>query len=198
MALTIDQVNKIIALKAKEHGHTVSPSMVYILGIRGSDGHDDIGVFDDMVYVSYDWSLKGQWKFNTNPSHQADHMATLKTGWWWYMLGKHHMGDPPPKGRPGLIQADKVTVHRWNEGDDTGFFGVNFHNTLNDDSTSSLACQTFQSKAWANSATTGFLDVILRLQKVTRAQIMANPAGIGKKMAYILLIGDEANKLIAS
>jgi len=62
--LTQDQCNKILAKKLG----TVPTDRVLVLAIRGNDGHNDLGVFDDRAYVVYDHTIKGVWDMNTDPS----------------------------------------------------------------------------------------------------------------------------------
>ncbi len=186
MALTIDQLNKIIALKVKNF----SPSKVYVVAVRGSDGHDDLGVFDDRSYIVYDHTLKGIWKMNTNPSSQAPGRATLKPDVYHYRAGDH-------KGRAAFVQAGPVTIHRFGGTDESGWFGINLHDAkTNSGGTSSLGCQTWTMEDfWSNNL--GFADVMYRILKVTKSQAIGHKDGIGPEFDYILITGDEANKLVA-
>jgi hypothetical protein len=197
MALTADQCNKIIALKVK----TVDPSTVYVLAVRGSDGKNDIGVFDDRAYVIYDHTLKGQWSMNTDPSSDVTGRAHLLPGVYTYRAGKHHINEPAPKGRPAFVQADQVHIHRTNQGDEWGWYGINLHDALGG-TTSSLGCQTWKqydgTEDFHNANGTGFRDVMYRILKVTPEDVMNQPTGCGPKFKYILVTGDDANKLLAS
>ena len=190
--LNQNQVNKVLGKKVPN----LSPSRVAVLAIRGNDGHNDLGVFDDRCYVVYDHALKGSWLMNTDPSNQKPGRATLKTGVWRMIAKKHHIASPPPKGRPAFGQAQAVTVHRHDRGDDTGWFGINIHDSLGG-TTSSEGCQTFLAEDWHREDGSGFRDVMYRLLKVTPEGVMAHPDGFGPEFLYILIDAVEVAHILA-
>lgn len=185
-----DQVNKIIDCELSKKGIGREDSRIYVLAIRGNSGTNEIGVFDDRAYMSYDHTIKGVWDMNTDPSIEADGEANLCLGVWKYHAGKHHIDQDPPLGRPAFIQAGEVTVDRHGEGSDTGWFGINLHDALGG-TTSSAGCQTFQQYGgvtnFYNGNGTGFRDVGYRILGVTPDQVMANPNGVGDFLYYILV-----------
>lgn len=124
---------------------------VQILGIRGyykttmgNPVKNDRGIYDDAIFIISP-DMFGSFNANTDPSAFRTGIANLKTGVWWYKPGKHKINSP--SGYPALIQADKVTVLRDGQGDDTGFFGINIHKG-GYNSTSSLGCQTIFPTQW--------------------------------------------------
>lgn len=185
-----DQVNKIIDCELKKKGIAREDNRIYVLAIRGNSGTNQIGVFDDRAYLSYDHTIKGEWNMNTDPSVENPGMANLCPGVWRYQAGKHHIDQDPPLGRAAFIQAGVVTVNRENQGEDTGFFGINLHDAMSG-TTSSEGCQTFQQYGgvamFYNSKGTGFRDVAYRILGVTPDQVMANPHGCGDFLYYILV-----------
>lgn len=124
---------------------------VQVLGIRGyykttmgNPVKNDRGIYDDALFiVSPD--MFGSFNANTDPSTYKSGIANLKQGVWWYKPGKHKINSP--SGYPALIQADKVTVLRDGQGEDTGFFGINIHKG-GFNTTSSLGCQTIHPTQW--------------------------------------------------
>lgn len=186
------QVNKLIKARLPH----VKPTDIVIVGVRGNEGPNRIGVFDDRCYVTLGAGTDIKtWKFNTDPTSQIEGRANLKPGVWKYRVGKHHIASPPPKGRPGLVQAAEVTVYRYGQGDDTGWFGINFHNVLGG-TTSSEGCQTFNPDEWQTPGLNGFFDVILRLAKVTARQAMENPSGVGPVITYLLFTAKEVAEIL--
>lgn len=127
---------------------------VIILGVRGyykKMGEDplrnEINIYDDALFV---WSQNGYASFNgnTDPSILRPHVAKLKPGIWQYRLGIHGLSKPKDRQYPALVQAAPVTVIRYQEGEDTGWFGINIHKgSLN--TTSSLGCITLVPSQWS-------------------------------------------------
>jgi hypothetical protein len=190
--LTQEQLNDILKLKIKQ----LDPSTIYVLAVRGNEGTNRLGVFDDRAYVIHDSTLKGTWRMNTDPSSDHPGRAHLLPGVYDYRAGKHHMQNSAPKGRAAFIQAGPVKIHRTGQGDETGWFGINLHDALGG-TTSSLACQTWnQGLDFYNQARTGFRDVLYRILGVTPAQVMAQPTGIGRKFKYILVTSSEVADLL--
>jgi hypothetical protein len=192
--LTQDQLAKILRLKIKE----VNPSTIYVLAVRGNQGENRIGVFDDRAYVVYDWTLKGTWTMNTDPSSDVVGRAHLVPGVYDYRAGKHHINDPAPRGRAAFVQAGPVQVKRTGQGTETGWFGINLHDAKGG-STSSLGCQTWnQGSDFYNDEGTGFRDVMYRILGVTPELVMRHPSGIGKKFKYVLATSSEVTDLLRS
>lgn len=169
----------------------VPTDRVVVLAIRGNDGSNDLGVFDDRAYVVYDHTLKGTWQMNTDPSSNVTGRANLKPGIWKYRAGDH-------KGRAAFVQAEEVTVHRHNQGDDTGAFAINLHDAKG--GTSSLGCQTWRKTPdWSNKGGTGFRDVVYRILKLTPKEAIGHKApGVGRWFYYILVTLAEAEALLKS
>lgn len=125
---------------------------VALLGVRGyysetfAPSGNNINVYDDAMFVI---SKYGYYPFNANtdPSILKPHVARLKQGKWLYKLGTHNLSKPKSRQYPALVQAAPVTVSRVNEGDDTGWFGINIHRGSNT-TTSSLGCQTIPPSQW--------------------------------------------------
>ncbi len=190
--LTQDQINKILRLKIKN----LDPSTITVLAVRGNEGQNRIGVFDDRAYVVYDWTLKGTWRMNTDPTSEAVGRAHLMPGVYDYRAGKHHINSPAPKGRAAFVQAGRVRIYRTGHGFESGWFGINLHDARGG-STSSLACQTWnQGSDFYNDDGTGFRDVLYRLLGVTPEQVMANPSGVGRKFKYVLVASAEVTKML--
>jgi hypothetical protein len=190
--LTQDQINKLLRLKIRD----LDPSTITVLAVRGNEGENRIGVFDDRAYVVYDWTLKGTWRMNTDPSSDAVGRAHLISGVYDYRAGKHHINSPAPKGRAAFVQAGRVRIYRTGHGFESGWFGINLHDARGG-STSSLACQTWnQGSDFYNDDGTGFRDVLYRLLGVTPEQVMANPSGVGRKFKYVLVTSAEVTKML--
>lgn len=124
---------------------------VQVLGIRGyykttmgNPVKNDRGIYDDALFILSPDTFAA-FNANTDPSVYRKHIATLKTGMWRYKPGKHKINSPD--GYPAFVQADKVTVARDGEPDDTGYFGINIHRG-GYNSTSSIGCQTIYPAQW--------------------------------------------------
>lgn len=164
---TREETEKLVA-------HVESP--VVLLGIRGyyrdsigKPGVNDIGVWDDAIFV---WSKNGHFAFNANtdPSIHRARVASLKPGTWYYRLGIHNLSKSRDRQYPALVQAAPVTVRREAAGEETGWFGINIHRggRLSSTSTSSLGCQTIPSENWD-----GFYNLVKT--EMLRAKIQRIP-----------------------
>lgn len=192
--LTQDQLAKILRSKIRNF----DTKTTYVLAVRGNEGANRIGVFDDRAYVVYDWTLKGTWRMNTDPTTDQVGRASLLPGVYQYRAGKHHINDPAPRGRAAFVQAGPVRIHRTGKGDEFGWFGINLHDAKGG-TTSSLACQTWrQGDDFYNEEGTGFRDVMYRILRVTPEQVMAHPSGFGRKFTYILVTSAEADHILRS
>lgn len=118
----------------------------YYLDTMGAPGKNDRGIYDDAIlliskeaYVAFN--------ANTDPAAYRKGVANLKPGLWQYKLGIHGLSKPKDKQYEALVQAAPVTVTRDQQGDDTGYFGINIHRG-GYNSTSSLGCQTIFPDQW--------------------------------------------------
>lgn len=137
--------NEKVASILKANGAT---DMVCLLSLEGffNPGANKIGIYDDAMFLYSPTILLGV-NANVDPSRQRKHMATLKYGKWPYKPGIHGLSKPKAKQYMALVQAGKVTVSRYQEKDDTGYFGINIHRGA-PNSTSSLGCQTIYPEEW--------------------------------------------------
>lgn len=124
---------------------------VKLLGVRGyykqtmgNPVTNDRGIYDDAIFVITPDTFVS-FNANTDPSITRKGVAVLKPGIWKYKKGKHKINSPT--GYAAFVQADKVTVARDQQGDDTGFFGINIHKG-GFNTTSSLGCQTIYPDQW--------------------------------------------------
>lgn len=141
------------------------PNVLTVVGIRGADGSNQIGTYDDEIYVISPVVFQG-FKGNTDPSRSRagsgfggnKGMAHLVPGLYHaHVVGKH-------RGKyTALIQGryspgGEVTVRR--DGNppylDKGWFGINIHHGSYN-STSSLGCQTVHPDQWS-----AFINLVLR------------------------------------
>lgn len=128
---------------------------VCIVGVRGyykdtmgEKGINDRSIYDDAIFIV---APECYVSFNANcdPGAHKKGIATLKAGLWRYKLGIHGLSKPKILQYTALVQAEKVTVDRDDEGQDYGFFGINIHKGgMN--SVSSLGCQTIYPPQWAS------------------------------------------------
>lgn len=116
------------------------PDKLVVVGVRNSP--NKIGVYDDTVYIFENKTMEETFSWNTDPSVNRTGVATLVAGKIYrYKPGIHGLSKPPEGRYRAFVQASPVTVHRANEGFDTGFFGINLHRG-GENGTSSLGCQT--------------------------------------------------------
>jgi lysozyme len=120
---------------------------VAVIGISGADGKNDIGVYDDEFYHFVNGKVTA-FAGNVDPSRQAKGRATLqpmKVFHW--RAGIHGLSKPADRRYAAFVQAEPVTVIRYQMGADTGLFGINHHRG-GVNGTSSLGCQTYPPKVW--------------------------------------------------
>lgn len=145
------------------------PDQVKLLGIRGyykqtmgNPVQNDRGIYDDAIFLLTP-EIFASFNANTDPSVARKGIAVLKPGIWRYKKGKHKITSPT--GYPAFVQADRVTVVRDQQGDDTGFFGINIHRG-GYNTTSSLGCQTIYPSQWEAFRALVYSEMDKYLQKV--------------------------------
>lgn len=118
----------------------------YYRDTMGTVGENDRGIYDDAIalltptaYVTFN--------ANCDPSIKRQGVANLKAGVWRYKVGTHNLSKEKKFQYTALVQAAPVTVLRDNQGDDTGYFGINIHRG-GYNTTSSLGCQTIYPDQW--------------------------------------------------
>ena len=140
MGYTDAQIQKAL----RTYGVDPAAQKVSVLAVRGADGRDDYGVYDDKQYVvAPSGEIRVVEEANTNPSLNATGRAELLTETLYpFVPGKH------PISHPERIhyafrqpQGVRFRLHRINEGYDTGEFAIDWHRGgIN--GTSSEGCQT--------------------------------------------------------
>lgn len=146
---TIEEISKLVSLPAG--GVSLVGVRGYYKDSMGVPGRNDRGIYDDGMFIC---SPDAFVSFNCNTDAQSykPHIANLKPGVWTYKLGIHGLSKPASQRYKALVQGDEVTVVRDEEGDDTGYFGINIHRGgLN--SVSSLGCQTIYPTQWESFIT---------------------------------------------
>lgn len=138
LTLTSERATRALLASGLDHA-------VAILGVRGQAGGNQIGVYDDALYLCAPGSFSG-FNANTDPSRIHPGVACLKTGLWLYKVGIHGLSKPTEHRYTALVQAKEVTVLRDGR-DDTGFFGINIHRG-GYNTTSSEGCQTIFPDQW--------------------------------------------------
>lgn len=179
-------------LKAKGF-NSVLPGSVVVLGIRGyfqdsmgKPGKNDRGMYDDAFCVAFSDHVVN-FNGNTDPSAWRKGIAVLAKGIWHFIVGKHKVSYPAPRGHAAFRQFGTMTVHRDGQPDDTGDFAINFHRG-GEETTSSLGCQTVHPDQWDD-----FRHMIYAELGVTEHDALEHPYGIpGKVITYVLI--DEADK----
>ena len=133
------------------HAHGVEgPALLgrrgYYRDTMGKPGENDRGIYDDAImlvtptaYVTFN--------ANCDPSRYARGMAVLAPGVWRYKVGIHGLSRPKAEQYEALVQAAPVTVRRDQQGNDTGWFGINIHRGGRT-TTGSLGCQTIHPSQW--------------------------------------------------
>jgi len=177
--LQLKEVEAIIA-KAKKSGNKniYSDDIVFVVSIRGyrkesmgDPTRNDRGIYDDAMFIVSPTHFSS-WNVNVDPGAFRKGIANLKEGIWRYKPGPHGITfNRPGYPYPAFVQAAAVTVTRDNQGDDTGWFGINIHRGSNN-SVSSLGCQTHPPKTWDS------FESQLNFQLKTHKQ---------KSFAYILI-----------
>jgi lysozyme len=169
---------------------------VALLGIRGyyqdsmgAQGKNDRGLYDDAAWICSD-SRCHPFNFNTDPSAWRTGIATLKANHkYTFIPGKHKIESPT--GYAAFRQHGAFTVTRDNQGDDTGYFGINLHRG-GEESTSSLGCQTVPPRQWRE-----FRDLLFALTGTNEREVLSNPSGVkGKEFVYILVDVKRAEEII--
>lgn len=118
----------------------------YYRDTMGEKGKNDRGIYDDAIVILTPTAF-ASFNANCDPSAFKPGIANLKAGVWRYKIGTHNLSKPADKRYTALVQAAKVTVLRDQQGDDTGWFGINIHRG-GYNTTSSLGCQTIYPSQW--------------------------------------------------
>lgn len=138
----------------------------YYRDTMGDAGRNDIGVYDDALFIISPHVFKG-FNANTDPSSENMGRATLLPGVWKFALGTHNASKDPAvhPHYPALVQAGTFTVHRHGTdlyhkgqvhpmygeclgaGNWRGWFGINIHHG-GANSTTSAGCQTIHPDQW--------------------------------------------------
>lgn len=127
---------------------------VKLLGVRGYYKHsmgdpdkNDIGIYDDAMFIIAPHNLMLSYNANTDPSRSLAGVAVLKPGGpYLYKIGMHNMKNP----YKALRQFGRVTVLRDGKEDtDTAAapFFIDIHKG-GFNTTSSLGCQTLHPYQW--------------------------------------------------
>lgn len=126
-----------------------------IVGIRGPDGNNLTGVFDDRLCIITVTDFK-VFTGNTDPSKMHPNVAVLRPGVWHYKQGIHGLSRPVDLQYHAFVQAAPVTVDRANgKQDDSGYFGINIHRGGRY-TTSSEGCQTVHATEWPEFKAMGY------------------------------------------
>ncbi len=135
----------------------VDEYQVKLLGIRGyykntmgAPGKNDIGIYDDAIFILAPNKLMLSYNANTDPSRIYNaHTAVLKAGGpYIYKIGLHGISGPKPYR--ALRQHGRVTVLR-NGKEDTDTAAAPFYIDIHKggyNTTSSLGCQTIHPDQW--------------------------------------------------
>lgn len=137
----------------------VASSAVKLLGIRGyfkqtmgNANKNDIGIYDDAMFIIAPNKLMLSYNANTDPSRSFPGVAVLKPGGpYLYKIGMHNMKNP----YKALRQFGRVTVLRdGKENTDTPAapFYIDIHKG-GYNTTSSLGCQTIHPDQWMDFLT---------------------------------------------
>ncbi len=117
------------------------------MGISGADGSNDQGVYDDRFYFSIHGAIH-TYRGNVDPSRLVKGRATLAPmRVFHWRAGIHGLSKPAARRYAAFVQAEEVTVLRYKQGADTGWFGINHHRG-GATGTSSLGCQTYPPEVW--------------------------------------------------
>lgn len=134
----------------------ISTTPVRLLGIRGyykdtmgKPGVNDVGIYDDALFIVAPNGLLLSYNANTDPSRMQPHVAVLKPGGpYLYKIGLHGVSGPHPY--TALRQHGRVTVLR--DGvPDTDTAAAPFYIDIHKGGynvTSSLGCQTIHPDQW--------------------------------------------------
>jgi len=146
----------------------------YYLNMLGEKGKNDIGIYDDAIFIHTDKVFKS-FNANTDPSKIRigqgfgieKGMAILKTGLWECYRFDIHGGKVP---YPAICQRVKpVTVQRYGEDnimyEDSGMLGINIHKG-GLYTTSSEGCQTIYGDQWEDFYSTAKNESIRLFNKL--------------------------------
>ncbi|HEY0866630.1 MAG TPA: hypothetical protein VGE01_04605 [Fimbriimonas sp.] len=154
---------------------------VAVVGISGGK----IGVYDDRFYHVIRGDVT-EYPGNVDPSKLDRGRATLeRMRVFHWRAGIHGLSKPPGRRYAAFVQAEQVTVIRYQIGADTGMFGINHHRG-GVASTSSLGCQTYPPNVWE--------DARRRLYKAlgaSESEVLARKSS-GKPFPYVVVPLDKA------
>lgn len=141
---------------------------VCLIGFRGffNPGSNKRQIYDDAIFILGGNCFVG-YNANSDAGAFRKHIANLKEGVWKYQLGIHGLSKPKKLQYQALVQAGSVTVHRDQEGDDSGYFGINIHRG-GSNTVSSLGCQTIPPAQWESFISTVRTQLKLHDQKVIK------------------------------
>lgn len=156
-------MSSIVPLTRPEMSHDLARTLIEAAGLQkeplvilgrrgyyrdtmGAPGKNDRGIYDDMIAVVTATAFVA-FNANTDPSAWRPGIANLKAGVWRYKLGIHGLSKPKERQYLALVQAAPVTVIRDQQGEETGYFGINIHRG-GYNTTSSLGCQTIYPAQW--------------------------------------------------
>lgn len=157
-----------------------------MLAVRDADGDgNEVGVYDDKIYVLEPGGEVKAWKANTDPSSIVDGRAQMETGQVvWYRAGVHKISLPvsSPRRYPAFRQVRKAWFRRHGVGREFDNIAANLHRGGASGGTSSLACQTIPIQTWES-----FRSYVYGLLGVNEAQVKASPMGFGAEFPYLIL-----------
>jgi lysozyme len=121
----------------------------YFKDTMGEKGKNDVGIYDDAMFILAPNNLMLSYNANTDPSRVFPGVAVLKPGGpYLYKIGMHNMQHP----YKALRQYGRVTVLR-NGKEDTDTAQSPFYIDIHKggyNTTSSLGCQTIHPDQWAD------------------------------------------------
>ena len=163
---------------------------VSVLAVSGSDGSNEIGVYDDRFYHSVGGTITS-YRGNVDPSAQATGRATLAPmRVFHWRPGIHGLSKPKNRRYPAFVQAEEVTVIRFRQGADTGWFGINHHRG-GQFGTSSLGCQTYPPDLWEGARANLYGALGATLSGVE------NGTKKGKPFPYVVVPLPKAREILA-
>lgn len=166
---------------------------VAVLAVRGADGEDNIGVYDDKLYGVTPSTVK-VWDCNTNPSRRKEGVAELIPGVWDMVPAIHGITTGRP--RPAFRQAPDAlfSVRRWNRpGIFRGYFAIDLHDG-GYGSTSSLGCLTMRPDDFIE-----LVDYLYPALAWTRAKSWDDQMGYkAPRFPVVLQTADQVRALLAN
>jgi hypothetical protein len=188
VVLSSAQVKLILGVWGVQVGGT--GSKLAMLAVRDADGDgNEVGVYDDKVYVLAPDGPVKTWKCNTDPSSIVDGRAQMETGQVaYYRAGIHKVSLPPgnPRRYPAFRQHQKAWFKRHGVGREFDNIAANLHHGSASGGTSSLACQTIPIETWD-----GFRSHVYESLGVNIEQVRANPMGAGPVFPYVILSREQ-------